>query len=109
MPKKTTPDFLAVAFTEENNNHKFDKHDTVIAAVIDTNNDGAVTVGDTVTFGDIPHLNGDAAGTFEGADTIITSVTLATDTEVEVGVADGTIEWRAFPGVAESFQDYRRR
>ena len=95
--------FVAVAFTDVNGNGKFNANgDALIAAVVDTNNDKTVSVGDTVTFGTFPHLNGTQAGTFEGADTIITSVTLATDTEVEVGVADGTIEWRAFP-VAQVF------
>ena len=44
MPKKTTPEFLAVAFSAENNNGKFDKADTLIDAVIDSNSDGVVSI-----------------------------------------------------------------
>jgi len=103
MPKKTTPEFLAVAFSAENNNGKFDKADTLIAAVIDSNSDGVVSIGDTVTFGSYP-LNTDATafGTFLHSDSAIVSVAAATTTSVEVGVADGTIVFNS-NGSFESF------
>jgi hypothetical protein len=88
-------EFLAVAWTDVNGNHNFDPNkDGLIAALVDTNNDHVVSVGDTVTFGTYPHLNGTQAGTFLGADTPVTSVQQADSTQVLVSVADGTIQWR---------------
>ena len=96
--------FLTVAFTDLNGNGKFNANgDALIAAVVDTNHDKIVSVGDTVTFGTYPHVNGTQAGTFQGADAIITSVTDATSTQVLVSVGDDTIEWRAQPEV-ETFR-----
>ena len=77
MPKKTTPDFLAVAFTQGNNNDKFDKADTVIAGISDANHDGVVSVGDTVTFGTIPDTDGTPLGAYTHADSSVQSVLLA--------------------------------
>jgi hypothetical protein len=57
--------FLAVAFTDENGNHKYNPgKDALIAGVQDTNHDKTVSVGDTIVFGTYPHLDGTQAGTF---------------------------------------------
>ena len=52
MPKS---DLLAVAFTDVNGNDKYNAgKDTLIAALVDTNKDGVVSVGDTIQWGEIP-------------------------------------------------------
>ena len=45
---------LALAFNDLNDNNVYDKKDMLIAALSDTNNDNAVSIGDTVTFGQYP-------------------------------------------------------
>jgi hypothetical protein len=75
----------------------------LIAGIIDTDGSNSVSIGDTVTFGTYPHLDGTQAGTFLGADTTITSVLQNDGNTVEVGVADGTIRWVDF-GSAERLQ-----
>ena len=91
-------DILAVAFTDLNGDHKFQANkDALIAAVIDTNHDKTVSVGDTVTFGTFPHLDGTQAGTFTHADSTITFVTVADSTHIEVRVPDGFVFLTANP------------
>ena len=44
--------FLAVAFTDLDGNHHFNANkDALIAAVVDTNHDKTISIGDTVQFG----------------------------------------------------------
>jgi hypothetical protein len=87
-----------VAFTDKNNNDSFDNADTLIAGIIDANNDGVVSVGDTVKWGTYPHLDGTSAGTFTHGDSPITDVNAATSTGVWVDVAEGEISWTALSG-----------
>ena len=111
-----TGQFLAVAYTDVNGNHKFDAKDTLIAGLIDTNKDHTVSLGDTVTFGTYPHLSGKEAGTYLSNDSIVTSVGTPTSEGVVVGVADGQVGWFHVPtaevlftatnsGLESQFQD----
>ena len=96
--------FLAVAFTDVNGDNKYKEKDgdVVISAINDTDGSHDISVGDTVTFGTYPHLDGTEAGTFLGADTTITSVVQADSSLVVVGVADGFVRWEA-SGSTEAF------
>jgi hypothetical protein len=76
MPKA---DLLAVAFTDLNGNDKFNPgKDTLIAALVDTNNDGTVNVGDTVVFDTYPRIpdgsESGIGGTFNGVDQTVMDV-----------------------------------
>ena len=68
---------LAVAFTDLNQNGTYEANkDALIAAVVDTNHNKIIDVGDTVVFGTYPlHLDGTAGrGTFTNTSEVITSV-----------------------------------
>ena len=56
---------LAVAFTDLNGNDKYNPgKDTLIAALVDTNNDNTASVGDTIVWGTYPAIpDGSASGT----------------------------------------------
>ena len=56
---------LAVAFTDLNGNDKYNPgKDALIAAIVDTNNDNTVSVGDTIEWGTYPEItDGSASGT----------------------------------------------
>ena len=69
--------FVAVAYTDVNGDHKFHPiKDVLIAGVLDTNRDGTVSLGDTLTWGDYPtQIDGQGTfGTFGGADYIVVGV-----------------------------------
>jgi hypothetical protein len=107
-----------VAFTDVNGNDKYNAgKDTLIAALVDTNNDHTVSVGDTIHWGTYPSVIG---GTYTSPDDTITAFELfddASGTAVRVTTADGTVSWGAgvnaeqfstvvtatFPNVFESF------
>src|SRR5262245_14756409 len=66
---------LAVAFTDLNGNDKYNAgKDELIAALVDTDGSGSATIGDTITFGTFPRLDGQQAGTFLAADATVTNV-----------------------------------
>jgi hypothetical protein len=86
MPKS---DLLAVAFTDLNGNDKYNPgKDTLIAAIVDTNNDGIVSVGDTVQFGTYPLIpdgsESGTGGTYLAFDRTITQVDFTSSTAVQV-------------------------
>src|SRR5262245_49137534 len=95
MPKD---DFLAVAFTDLNGNHKFNpRKDLLIAALVDTNNDNMPSVGDTVLWGTYPAIpDGSESGTgglYTSLDGTVTEVTTLTDFTLQVTTASGRISW----------------
>jgi hypothetical protein len=101
-------DLLAVAFTDLNGNDKYNQgKDTLIAALVDTNNDGVVSVGDTIQWGTYPKIaDGSESGTggiYTSLDTLVTNVSVNTSIQVEVQTADGTVSWIANPN-AELFR-----
>src|SRR5262245_50516977 len=101
-------DLLAVAFTDLNGNHKYNAgKDTLIAALVDTNHDGVVSVGDTVHWGTYPKLpdgsNSGVGGIFTSPDLTVTSIgSTNSSTQVGVGTANGSVVWVATPN-AEQF------
>jgi hypothetical protein len=108
-------EFLAIAFTDMNGNHKFNPgKDTLIAALVDTNKDNAVSVGDTVQWGTYPAIPDESAsgigGTYTSPDSTVTGVAAVGITFVEVATAlgpifggfdFGTILWRADPNLEQ--------
>jgi hypothetical protein len=99
------PKELVVAFTDLNGNHTYDgaNVDVLIAAIVDTNRDNAVSDGDTITFGDYP-LNFDPQsttdfGTLQAGDiTIGPDIISVSDDQVSVTrLGDFHISW-ASPG-----------
>src|SRR5262245_27984120 len=92
--------FLAVAFSDLNGNDNYNPtQDVLIAAIVDTNHDRTVSVGDTVQFGTYPQIadgiNSGHGGTFNGTDQTITSVVLPNSTSVVVSTAGGSMSWTA--------------
>jgi hypothetical protein len=99
-------DLLAVAFTDLNGNDKYNPgKDTLIAALVDTNNDNAVSVGDTVVWGTYPKIpDGSESGTggiYTSSDLTVTSVLSVTSASVEVDTAEGTVFWSATPNLEQ--------
>ena len=95
-------DLLAVAFTDLNGNGKYNVgKDTLIAALVDTNNDHVVSVGDTVVWGSYPKIpdgsNSGTGGTFLSFDTTVTDVVDVTITNdfmnIVVNTANGIVNW----------------
>src|SRR5262245_35034523 len=103
-------DLLAVAFTDLNGNNKYNPgKDTLIAALWDTNNDGVVSVGDTIQWGTYPAIpDGSASGTggiyTQILFTTVTAVNPVFDPNLLVSVQTtaGTVIWAANPN-AEAF------
>jgi hypothetical protein len=105
MPKDA---LLAVAFTDLNGNDKYNVgKDDLIAALVDTNNDNTVSIGDTVVFGTYPAIpdgsNSGTGGIFTGPDTTVENVSVATSTFISVDTASGVVQWLADSNV-ELFQ-----
>jgi hypothetical protein len=98
---------LAVAFTDQNRNHKYEPgKDLLIASLLDTNRDGSASVGDTIHWGTYPttfDVNG-PRGTFRSLDTLVTFV-LPGDHLVEVQTEDplGSVLWEDLPFLGERF------
>jgi hypothetical protein len=99
-------DFLAVAFTDVNGNNKYNPgKDTLIGALVDTNNDHTVSVGDTVVLGTYPASIYESASGPGGAYTILESTVINVDlvqsngisSSVQVETSLGTIWWFATP------------
>ena len=99
-----------MAFTDLNGNGKYNAgKDTLIAALVDTNNDGTVSIGDTVQFGSYPAIpDGSASGT-GGSYTIlsstITNVVSASSTDIRVETTLGQVHRIANADV-EGFQTF---
>ena len=94
------PRMFAVAFSDTNGNHVYDGGiDRLIAALIDTNEDGDVTVGDTVETDAFP-LTFDPVNEF-GAFTVksapVTSVAGFTSGSVQVTTTSTEITWATGP------------
>jgi hypothetical protein len=107
-PKRRFPmaksDLLAVAFTDVNGNDKYNPgKDTLIASLVDTSNDGTVSVGDTIHFGTYPAIadgsNSGTGGNFTILESTVTDVLDANSTRVVVDTALGTVIWNADPAV----------
>src|SRR5262245_7780863 len=98
-PELPNGTILAVAFNDLNGNHTFDKKDMMIAALVDTNKDNVVSIGDTVAFGHYPlHIDGTGVGTFQGPDeTVIGGIDLQSGT-IGVKVSDGFVYWQTGSG-----------
>src|SRR5262245_51106388 len=96
-------DFLAVAFTDLNGNHKYNAgKDTLIAALVDTNHDGVPSIGDTVHWGTYPAiLDGSASGVggkYLSPDSLVLGVTISS-TFIEARTAGGTVDWFKSPNL----------
>jgi hypothetical protein len=105
MPKGGKANNLAVAYTDVNSNNKYDGKDLLIAAVVDTNKDKVVSVGDMVQFGTYPlHPDGTPGrGTFTDAAEALTDVLLATSAAVVVRTEAGFVQWGDSKGGAEYY------
>jgi hypothetical protein len=99
-------DLLAVAFTDLNGNDKYNPgKDTLIAALVDTNNDNIPSVGDTVQWGTYPKIpDGSASGTggqYQSLFTTVLDVDFITLDDVNLGVrvetGAGTVQWLELP------------
>jgi hypothetical protein len=107
-------DVLAVAFTDQNGNHTYEPGtDTLIASLLDINNDHVVSVGDRIHWGTYPttfDVNG-PRGNFTGPDLLVEGVGLASSSVVEVQTALGNVAWfhiegaRAFDAFATAGGD----
>src|SRR5262245_34220480 len=87
-------DLLAVAFTDLNGNHKYNSgKDMLIAALVDTNQDGVPSVGDTIHWGTYPNALG---GSYTSPDDTITAIEVTDNpsfTRVLATTAEGTVGW----------------
>ncbi len=54
VPIPPEPPTLVIAYADVNTNHVYDAGDVMIAKIVDTNGDGAVTVGDIIKMGQYP-------------------------------------------------------
>ena len=96
---------LAAAYTDTNSNNKFDGKDTLIAGLYDTDKSKDLSIGDTVTFGTYPHLDGSAAGKFQHVEKAVTDFTITSEPtfdSVSVTVDGGRVDWTITP-TSESF------
>src|SRR5262249_18143442 len=91
-------DVLAVAFTDQNGNHTYEPGtDTLIASLLDANNDGVVSVGDRVHWGTYPttfDVDG-PRGNFTGPDEFVQAVVGVVSDGVVVRTALGDIAWQS--------------
>jgi len=93
-------DLLAVAFTDVNGNGKYNAgKDTLIAAIVDTNNDHTVSIGDTIQWGTYPAIpDGSASGTggiYTSLQGTITNVVFTNSEGALVETAAGRVEFLA--------------
>jgi hypothetical protein len=100
-------DVLAVAFTDQNGNHTYEPGtDTLIASLLDINNDHVVSVGDRIHWGTYPttfDVNG-PRGNFTGPDELVTSVEVANSFQVSVQTALGFVVWVDQPTGKQQFE-----
>ena len=89
-------DVLAVAFTDQNGNHAYEPGtDTLIASLLDINNDHVVSVGDRIHWGTYPtssDVDG-PRGNFTGPDLLVEGVSSASSSGVQVETALGSVSW----------------
>jgi len=89
--------FLAVAFTDTDENGRFNPtKDALIAGIIDEDKSGTVTVGDTIQFGTYaldPIGATTTRGDYQNDQRAITAVNEATDTFVFVETSSGEVQW----------------
>ena len=94
------PRVFAVAFSDTNGNHTYDfGTDRLIAALVDSNEDGDVTVGDTVETDAFP-LSLDPVhefGAFDTKSATVTSVTGFTPGSIQVTTTATLITWATGP------------
>jgi hypothetical protein len=94
-------DVLAVAFTDQNGNHTYEPGtDTLIASLLDINNDHVVSVGDLIHWGTYPttiDVDG-PRGNFTGPDLLVEGVGSASSSGVEVQTALGNVAWAHVEG-----------
>lgn len=94
-------DLLAVAFTDLNGNDKYNPgKDTLIAALVDTNNDNTASIGDTVVWGSYPAIpDGSESGTGGKYTSLVGTVIDASFDNLGVVVDTnlGTIVWAETP------------
>jgi hypothetical protein len=97
---------LAVAWTDRNSDHVYEAGtDSLIAKLVDTNGDGAPSVGDTITTNQFPRDHGATA--FEPATVktfVVTSVPPADSGEVVVVTTAGIFDWISREGL-EQYQE----
>ena len=94
-------DVLAVAFTDQNGNHTYGPStDTLMASLLDINNDHVVSVGDRIHWDTYPtssDLDG-PRGHFTGPDLLVEGVGSAASSGVEVQTALGNVAWAHIEG-----------
>jgi hypothetical protein len=94
-------DVLAVAFTDQDGNHTYEPGtDTLIASLLDINNDHVVSVGDLIHWGTYPttiDVDG-PRGNFTGPDLLVEGVGSASSSGVEVQTALGNVAWAHVEG-----------
>jgi hypothetical protein len=92
------PSLLAVAFTDQDGNHTYDPDtDLLIAALLDTNDDGIVSIGDTINWGTYPTtVDGSSSvrGNFTSADSLVTGVNTVVSSVIAVQTALGVVVWQ---------------
>lgn len=96
QPVPPAPRVFAVAFSDTNGNHTYEAGtDRLIAALVDTNEDGTVSVGDTVETDAFPLTFDPIAdfGAFTVKSAIVTSVTGFTLDSVQVTSTATIITW----------------
>jgi hypothetical protein len=75
----------------------------LIAALVDTNNDNTVSVGDTIQWGTYPALpdgsNSGTGGTYTSLINTITNVVAADSTNILVDTNAGSVHWSADPNL----------
>jgi hypothetical protein len=101
-------DVLAVAFTDQNGNHTYEPGtDTLIASLLDTNNDHVVSVGDRIHWGTYPTTSDvdGPRGNFTGPDLLVEGVSSASSSGIEVQTALGSVSWAHIEG-ARAFDQF---
>ncbi len=101
-----TPDetIFAVAYTNVDGVAGYDEAtDVLIAKLVDTNNDGVVSVGDTVITDQYPlDSNASSFGTFQNTSHAVTSIMNASSDRVHLEIGpDTAVEWDVAPEYAE--------
>lgn len=88
------PALLAVAFTNDDGVAGYNANtDNLIAALLDTNNDGVVSVGDSVQWGTYPvNFTGDVRGPLTGLGDPVTAFSTSSG-DIVVDVSNGTVRW----------------
>jgi hypothetical protein len=99
-------DRLAVAFTDQNNNHTYEPGtDLLIASLLDANNDGVVSVGDRIHFGTYPTTfdGSGPRGSFTGPDVFVTGIDTIDGQQIAVITPLGNVNWFHDPLFGDRF------